>query len=160
MRGLLVETDVIAAQSGVTEPGGRELSRLERPGRSVNGGLIMETHSLQALSIPSFVHDAPVVAGVGFVLIAGLAFITLSVLLPGLRTARSGPQTDQRGAFREFGPSAASLISDPVLPRAASPEADLEPQHVARPHRWPDVSESAVSHPASVRAVMAWTVGR
>jgi hypothetical protein len=96
----------------------------------------MELNSLHALSVPSLAHDALVLVGIGTALMAGFAFITLGLLLPGLLTALGGKYGDANGRYLEFGPAAGPLISEPAPPRAASPETDVEPRPVARPHLW------------------------
>src|SRR5215203_6080064 len=93
----------------------------------------MELNALHALSLPLLVQDALIAVGAG---VAGLVFINLGVLLPGLLTPLAGPQPDQRGAYLEFGPAGAPVISEPAPPRAAPPEPDVAPRHVARPHLW------------------------
>jgi len=96
----------------------------------------MELNALHALSLPLLVQDALIAVGAGVALVAGLVFINLGVLLPGLLTPLAGPQPDQRGAYLEFGPADAPVISEPAPPRAVPPEPDVAPRHVARPHLW------------------------
>ena len=96
----------------------------------------MEFNGLHTLSLPFVVQDALIAVGAGVALVAILVFINLGVLLPGLLTSLGGPQPDQRGAYLEFGPVSAPVISEPATPRAASPEPDIEPRHVARTNIW------------------------
>lgn len=108
----------------------------------------MEFHALQALSLPSLAHDALVLVGVGTALLAGLAFITLGLLLPGLLTSLGGHYSDPRGGYLEFGPAAGPIISEPAPPRAMDQETVVEPPHGARPHVWRQLSKNAVSRSA------------
>jgi hypothetical protein len=96
----------------------------------------MELYALPALALPFIVQDVLIVVGATVALLASLVFINLGILLPGLLTSLGGPQPDQRGAYLEFGPAAGPIISEPAPPRAALPEKDVEPRHVARPHLW------------------------
>jgi hypothetical protein len=96
----------------------------------------MEFNGPQTLSLPFVVQDALIAVGAGVVLLACLAFINLGVLLPGLLTSLGGPRPDQHGAYLEFGPASASVISEPPSPRAAPPEPDVAPRPVARPNLW------------------------
>ena len=96
----------------------------------------MEFNGLHTLSLPFVVQDALIAVGAGVALLACLAFINLGVLLPGLLTSLGGPQPDQRGAYLEFGPAGAPVISEPSSPRPAPQELDVEPRHVARPSLW------------------------
>src|SRR5215218_10375590 len=96
----------------------------------------MEFNGLHTLSLPFVVQDALIAVGAGVALVAILVFVNLGVLLPGLLTSLGGPQPDQRGACLEFGPAGAPVISEPAPPRAAPPEPDVAPRHVARPHLW------------------------
>jgi hypothetical protein len=76
----------------------------------------MELHALLTLSLPLVVQDALIVVVAGVVLLASLAFINLGILLPGLLTPLGGPQLDQRGAYLEFGPAGAPVVSEPAPP--------------------------------------------
>jgi hypothetical protein len=96
----------------------------------------MEFNGLHTLSLPFAVQDALIAVGAGVALLACLAFINLGILLPGLLTSLGGPQPDQRGAYLEFGPAGAPVISEPSSPRTAPPEPDAAPRHVARPNLW------------------------
>ena len=96
----------------------------------------MELTALPALSLPFVVQDILVAIGAGVALLASLVFLNLGLVLPGLITSLGGPQPDQRGAYLEFGPAAGPIISEPAPPRAAPPEGDGEPRHVARPYLW------------------------
>jgi hypothetical protein len=96
----------------------------------------MEFNGLHTLSLPFAVQDALIAVGAAVVLLACLAFINLGILLPGLLTSLGGPQPDQRGAYLEFGPAGAPVISEPTSPRVAPPEPDVAPRHVARPNLW------------------------
>jgi hypothetical protein len=96
----------------------------------------MEFITQHTLSLPFVVQDALIAVGAGVALLACLAFINLGVLLPGLLTSLGGHQPDQRGAYLEFGPAGAPVISEPASPRAATSEPDVEPRHVARPNLW------------------------
>jgi hypothetical protein len=80
----------------------------------------MEFHAPLMLSLPPVLQDALIVVGAGVALLASLAFINLGVLLPGLLTSLGGPQPDQRGAYLEFGPAGAPVISEPAPPRATA----------------------------------------
>ena len=73
-----------------------------------------------ALSVSAVLHDALVVVGVGAALLAGVVFVSLGLLLPGLLTwtdGRHGPRTNR---YLEPGPEAAPLISAPA-PRSQAP---------------------------------------
>ena len=96
----------------------------------------MELNGLPTLSLPFMLQDGLIAVGAGAALLACLAFINLAVLLPGLLTSLSGPRSDQRGAYLEFGPASAPVISEPASPRAAPPETSVAPRHVARPNLW------------------------
>ena len=96
----------------------------------------MELSGLHSLSLPFAVQDALIAVGAGVALLACLAFINLGILLPGLLTSLGGFQPDQRGAYLEFGPASAPVISEPASPRAAPPETNVAPRHVARPYLW------------------------
>jgi hypothetical protein len=96
----------------------------------------MDFQTLPALSLPLLVQDALIAVGAGVALLASLIFINLGVLLPGLLTSLGRPEPDQRGAYLEFGPAGAPIISEPAPLRAAPLETDVEPRHVARPHLW------------------------
>jgi hypothetical protein len=96
----------------------------------------MEFNGLHTLSLPFVVQDALIAFGAGVALVAILVFINLGVLLPGLLTSLGGPQPDQRGAYLEFGPAGAPVISDPAPSRAAPPETDVAPRQVARSNLW------------------------
>ena len=96
----------------------------------------MEFNGLHTLSLPFAMQDALIAVGAGVVLLACLAFVNLGVLLPGLLTSLGGPQPDQRGAYLEFGPAGAPVISEPSFPDAAPAEPDVAPRHVARPNLW------------------------
>ena len=96
----------------------------------------MAFQALPALSLPLLVQDALIVVGAGVALLAILSFINLGILLPGLLTSLGGPQPDQRGAYLEFGPAGAPVISEPAPPRAAPPETEVKPRPEARPHLW------------------------
>jgi hypothetical protein len=100
----------------------------------------MDLHFMQSPSFSSLVHDALIVGGVGIALLAGLVFINLGVLLPGLLSLQGGHQGDPRGKYVEFGPAAAPLITDPVPCQASSRESHSDPQPLARPHLWHRVS--------------------
>ena len=96
----------------------------------------MEFNGLHTLSLPFAVQDALIAVGAGVALLACLAFINLGILLPGLLTSLGGPHSDQRGAYLEFGPAGAPVISEPSSSRAAPPEPEVEPRHVARTNLW------------------------
>ena len=96
----------------------------------------MEFTALPTLSLPFVVQDALIVVGAGVALLASLVFINLGLLLPGLLTSLGGPQPDQRGAYLEFGPAGAPIISEPAPPRAMEQETDVALKPVARPHLW------------------------
>jgi len=82
----------------------------------------MEFHTVHTLSLPPVLQDALIVVGAGAALLASLAFINLGILLPGLLTPLAGSQSDQRGAYLEFGPASA-----PILPKSAPPRATDAP---------------------------------
>jgi hypothetical protein len=94
----------------------------------------MEFHALLTLSLPLVVQDALIVIVAGVVLLASLAFINLGILLPGLLTSLGGPQPDQRGAYLEFGPAGAPLVSEPAPPRATQAPMLGPSQRPVRPH--------------------------
>jgi hypothetical protein len=96
----------------------------------------MEINGLHTLSLPFAVQDALIAVGAGVALLVCLAFVNLGILLPDLLTSLGGPHLDQRGAYLEFGPVGAPVISEPSPSRAALPEPDVEPRHVARPNLW------------------------
>ncbi len=96
----------------------------------------MEFHALHMLSLPLLVQDALIAVGAGVALLACLAFINLGVLLPGLLTSLGGHQPDQRGAYLEFGPAGAPIISEPAPPRGIQQQTRPGSQPVARPHIW------------------------
>jgi hypothetical protein len=96
----------------------------------------MEFNGLHTLSLPFAVQDALIAVGAGVALLACLAFINLGTLLPGLLTSLGGPQPDQRGAYLEFGPAGAPVISESSSSRAAPSEPDVAPRHVARSNLW------------------------
>src|SRR5918998_164486 len=100
------------------------------------GGHTMEFQSLPALSLPFVVQDAMIVVGAGVGLLAGLAFINLGLLLPGLLTSLGGSQPDQRGAYLEFGPAARPIISEPAPSRETQEQTHPRPRPAARPHIW------------------------
>ena len=77
----------------------------------------MEFHAVHTLSLPLVLQDALIVVGASVALLASLTFINLGILLPGLLTPLAGPQPDQRGAYLEFGPASAPIISEPAPPR-------------------------------------------
>ena len=79
----------------------------------------MEFHAPLMLSLPLVLQDALIALGACMALLACLAFINLGILLPGLLASLGGPQPDQRGAYLEFGPAGAPVISEPAPPRAA-----------------------------------------
>ena len=100
----------------------------------------MEFYALYPLTLPLLVHDALIAVGAAIVLIGFLVFIHLGVLLPGLLTSLGGPQPNQRGAYLEFGPASAPIISEPVSRGAALPERTRDLPTVVRPHLWRLVS--------------------
>src|SRR5215213_9263034 len=93
----------------------------------------MEFHALLTLSLPLVLQDALIVVVAGVALLASLAFINLGILLPGLLTSLGGPQPDQRGAYLEFGPAGAPVISEPAPPRATDASMPGPSQTPARP---------------------------
>ena len=99
----------------------------------------MEFPSLPTVSFSSLVHDALIVVGLGVALLAGLVFLTLGVLLPGLLTSLGGHQGDPRDRYVEFGPVAAPLISEPA-PRREASATTSDPHTVVRPYLWRHVS--------------------
>ena len=113
----------------------------------------MAFQALPALSLPLLVQDALIVVGAGVALLAILSFINLGILLPGLLTSLGGPQPDQRGAYLEFGPAAAPVISEPAPPRETQQQARSSPQPAARPHIWRHLLGGSALHTASQNAV-------
>jgi hypothetical protein len=95
----------------------------------------MELNGLHTLSLPFAVQDALIAVGAAVALLACLAIINL-ILLPSVLTSLGGPQPDQRGAYLEFGPAGAPVISEPAPSRTAPPETDVAPRQVARPNLW------------------------
>ncbi len=100
----------------------------------------MEFQSLQTFSFSSFVHDAVMVVGLGLALLAGVVFVTLGVLLPGLLTALGGQHGDPRDRYVEFGPMEAPLITEPAPRRDASLGTSADRPTVVRPHLWRHVT--------------------
>ena len=96
----------------------------------------MEFSGLHTLSLPFAVQDALIAVGAGVALLVGLAFINLGILLPGLLTLLGGPHPDQRGAYLEFSPTGAPVISEPTSPSAVFPQPDVAPRQIARPNLW------------------------
>ena len=96
----------------------------------------MELYALLPLSLPSLPHDALVAIGVGAALLAGLVFLSLGVLLPGLLITLGGHQGNARGEYLELGPVAAPTISEPAPRRGAQPRMLPSPRPPARPHTW------------------------
>jgi hypothetical protein len=96
----------------------------------------MELQALPALALPLLVQDALIAVGAGVALLAILAFINLGILLPGLLTSLGGPRPDQRGAYLEFGPAAAPVISEPAPPRASQQQSPPSSRPAARPQIW------------------------
>jgi hypothetical protein len=96
----------------------------------------MELNGLHTLSLPFAVQDALIAVGAAVALLACLAFINLGILLPGLLTSLGDRQPDQQGAYLEFGPAGAPVISEPPSLRAAPPQPDVAPGQVARPYLW------------------------
>jgi hypothetical protein len=99
----------------------------------------MEFHALHTLSLPLVLQDALIVVGAGLALLASLAFINLGILLPGLLTSLGGPPPDQRGAYLEFGPADAPIISEPAPPRATDvpmPGPSQTPARLQLRHRF------------------------
>ncbi len=86
----------------------------------------MELHVLPALSLPLLMQDVLVAIVAGAALLAGLAFINLGILLPGLLASLGGSSPEQRREFLEFGPMAAPLISEPAPRRSASTETNRD----------------------------------
>ena len=109
----------------------------------------MEFHALHMLSLPLLVQDALIAVGAGVALLACLAFINLGVLLPGLLTSLGGHQPDQRGAYLEFGPAGAPIISKPRPPSAPSLETSAEARALVRPHLWRHLSAGGAAQLAS-----------
>ena len=99
----------------------------------------MDFQALPALSLPLLVQDALIAVGAGAALLASLAFINLGIVLPGLLTSLGGPQPDQRGAYLEFGPAGAPIISEPASPRATDvpmPGPSQTPARLQLRHRF------------------------
>jgi hypothetical protein len=110
----------------------------------------MEIQFLPALSLPLLVQDALIVVVAGIALLASLAFINLGILLPGVLTSLGGPQPDQRGAYLEFGPLAAPVISEPAPPRVTQ-QTHPGPPPAARPHIWRHLLGGMALHTAPPR---------
>jgi hypothetical protein len=113
----------------------------------------MELQALPALSPPLLVQEVLIAVGAGVALLAILAFINLGILLPGLLTSLGGPRPDQRGAYQEFGPAAAPVISEPAPPRATQQQSPPRSQPAARPHIWRHLLGGMALHTASRNAV-------
>ncbi len=99
----------------------------------------MEFQTLHTVSFSTFVHDALIVAGLALALLAGLVFLHLGVLLPGLLTALGGHHGDPRDRYPEFGPAAAPLISEPAR-RDTAAETSADPPTAVRAHLWRHVA--------------------
>jgi hypothetical protein len=97
----------------------------------------MEFHALLGLSLPLVlqVQDALIGVGVGVALLASLAFINLGTLLPSLLTSLGGPQPGQRGAYLEFDPAGAPIISGLTARGVPSLESRPDRHPVAPPNR-------------------------
>jgi hypothetical protein len=113
----------------------------------------MEFNGLHTLSLPFAMQDALIAVGAGVALLACLAFINLGTLLPGLLMSLGGPHPDQRGAYLEFGPTGAPVISEPSSSRAA-PRSRTSHRGMLRGRTFGDppqehrlASDSAHSHP-------------
>ncbi len=91
--------------------------------------------------------------GAGVALLASLVFINLGILLPGMLTSLGGPQPDQRGAYLEFGPAAAPIISEPAPPRESQRQTLPNSQPAARPHIWRHLLGGMALHTAPQDAV-------
>lgn len=113
----------------------------------------MEFHALLALSLPILLQDALIVVGASVALLASLAFINLGILLPGLLTSLGGPQPDQRGAFLEFGPAGAPIISEPAPPQATDEPTPGPSPRPVRPQLRHRIWRGMALHPAPAKAV-------
>lgn len=106
----------------------------------------MEFLALPTLALPWLVHDALIVVGAAAALLAILAFINIGVLLPGLLSSLGRYQPDQRGAYLEFGPAAAPLISEPA-PWSPALETSPEPHAAVRLRLWSHLSGGGCPQP-------------
>ena len=106
----------------------------------------MEFSGLHTLSLPFVVQDALIAIGAAVALLACLAFINLGVLLPGLLTSLGGSHPDQRGAYLEFGPVGAPVISEPSSSRAAPPGAGRRTEACCAVEPLGILHRSTVSH--------------
>ena len=93
----------------------------------------MEFHALHTLLLPPVLQDTLIAVGTGVALLASIAFVNLGILLTGVVTSLARPQPDQRGAYPEFGPASAPIISEPAPPRATDAPAPGPSQTPARP---------------------------
>jgi ABC-type dipeptide/oligopeptide/nickel transport system permease subunit len=66
-------------------------------------------------TLPFVVQDVLVAVGAGVALLAGLAFLNLGLLLPGLLTSLGGPQPDQRGPIWSSARSRVRSSPNPCL---------------------------------------------
>ena len=84
----------------------------------------LPTFSLARLDVPD---DVLVVFGVVVAVVAGLLFINLGLLLPGLLTGFSGHDGRRSAEYQEFGPAQAPVISEPApVVRHASDRSEVE----------------------------------
>lgn len=81
-------------------------------------------------------HDALKAIGVAVAVLAGLAFVNLGFLLPGLCTWLDGSHASAGGGYVEFGPEERPTISAPVPRHVASPRAALDQQWPTRSFTW------------------------
>ncbi len=94
------------------------------------------------LDIPSslaswgLAHDALKAIGIAAAVLAGLAFVNLGLLLPGLCTWLDGSHTSANGGYVEFGPEERPTISAPAPRHVASPRADLGQQWATGSYTW------------------------
>jgi hypothetical protein len=95
----------------------------------------MERLSLAALALPGLGDGILSVVIGGGALVAGLVFINLGLLLPGLLSSIVGRPASSRCGFQEFGPAAAPTISEPA-PRQPNPGVATDPQPMPRPYLW------------------------
>lgn len=108
----------------------------------------MVPHLDPTISLSTLIQDSLGVAGVFLALTAGILFLNLGLLLPGLLTALGEPGASSRQAFPEAGPVAFPVISEPT-PRGALPAPTAARTPVPRPHIWRMLAGSATPNGAA-----------
>jgi hypothetical protein len=96
----------------------------------------MAPEVLSAFSQPSVTLDALAAIGIAGAVLAGLVFVNLGLLLPGLCTWLDGRHTDAHGGYVEFGPVERPTISEPAPRRAASTPTGLDWPRPVRSMTW------------------------